>query len=424
MRALILFLFALHFVFLAYFNNLYLGGLPVRSFLILLTGGLVVLWDYTTLLRIWLVSKVYLLLAIIGLLVSLLNDVSIATIINGELKLLQSYLMVVTAFFVVEQFGLRTLSLIVIGVALPSAIIGILQGIDVQFAWKLHSMVMNLQNKELSDEIQAQITEVLIRPPGLSLYAIPQTYMLLGALVLNLYLVLQQRANLAFQLVAVVVSVLLVGGIVASETRSAMGAALLMPALIYLILFPARVLPIAGLLVILGAIAALLLAGKAGVDSRLMSLDDASAAGRSTLYKYGLELFLQQPFGYGFNFDTVEYAVEYFTNQRNLFSYEPSEKAQYIVPVHNSILNLVHTFGFAGLLLLGYYVYRLIGHSWYRAVFIGGAFLNSVFHNSGILSNDLFMDIVIAVMVYELYRQPLPRQPVPTYYAHPSNAPS
>ncbi|MBO0612365.1 hypothetical protein [Thiothrix fructosivorans] len=75
------------------------------------------------------------------------------------------------------------------------------------------------------------------------------------------------------------------------------------------------------------------------------------------------------------------------------------------MPVHNSILNLVHTFGFIGVLLLVYYVYRLIGNSWYRAVLIAGAFVNSIFHNAGILSNDLFMDMVIAVMMYELYRQ-------------------
>lgn len=407
MRAIILGLFALHFLFLAYFNNVYLAGLPVRSFLILLAGGLVVLRDYASLFRIGVVSKVYLLLAMIGLVVSLVNDVSPGNIANGELKLLQSYLMVLVAFFVVEQYGFRTLAYTVIAIALPSALLGIMQALDVQFAWKLHEGLMNLQNKELSDEIRSQITEVLIRPPGLSLYAIPQTYMLLGALILNLYLVLQHRHEPTIQLVALMVSVMLVGGIFASETRSAMGAALLMPALIYLFLFPARVLPAAGLLVLLGGIAAVLLADKAGLDSRLVSLDDASAAGRSTLYKYGTELFLQQPFGYGFNFDTVEYAVEYFINERNLFHYEPSEKAQYIVPVHNSILNLTHTFGFAGLLLLVYYVYRLVGRCWYRAVFILGAFVNSVFHNAGILSNDLFMDIVLAVMVYEQHRQPI-----------------
>jgi len=148
-----------------------------------------------------------------------------------------------------------------------------------------------------------------------------------------------------------------------------------------------------------------LMSGSADVDSRLVNLDDASAAGRSTLYKYGIELFLQKPFGYGFDFNTVEYAVEYFVNERNIFNYELLEKAQYIVPVHNSILNLMHTYGFAGLLLLGYYLYRLVKGSWYRMVFIVATLVNSLFHNAGILSNDLFMDIVIAVMLYEISQQ-------------------
>ncbi len=405
MRTVILGLFALHFVFLAYLNNVYVAGLPVRSFLILLVGGLIILRDYTVMFRIGLASKVYLLLAMLGLVVSLANNVTPGNIANGELKLLQSYLMVLGSFFVVEQFGFRTLGYLVVGIALPSALVGIMQGLDVQFAWKLQSVLASIQNKEISDEIQSQITEALLRPPGLSLYAIPQTYMLLGALALNLYLVLQNRYSPRFQMVALVVAVILAGGIFASETRSAMGAALLMPALIYLFLFPARVIPAAGLLVLLGGVAFVLLADKAGMDSRLVSLDDASAAGRSTLYKYGTELFLQRPFGYGFNFDTVEYAVEYFVNDNNIFHYEPSEKAHFIVPVHNSILNLVHTFGFSGVLLLVYYVYKLVGRGWYRAVFILGAFVNSIFHNAGILSNDLFMDMVIAVMLYELYRQ-------------------
>jgi hypothetical protein len=45
----------------------------------------------------------------------------------------------------------------------------------------------------------------------------------------------------------------------------------------------------------------------------------------------------------------------------------------------------------------------LIDGLWYRIVFLLGAFLNSIFHNSGILMNDLFIDIVIAVFLYESY---------------------
>ncbi len=403
MRTLILGLFALHFIFLAYLNNVYLAGLPVRSFLILLAGGLVMLLDSTVMSKLRTVNLVYLLLAIIGLVISLTNNVTLGNIANGELKLLQSYLMILVAYYVIEQFGIRTLIFTIVGIALPSALLGIMQGVGINTAWKLHALLTSIQNKELSDEIRTQITEVLMRPPGLTLYAIPQTYMLLSALILTLYFAILNRDNPRIQLMTLASSVILILGIFASETRSAMGAALFMPAIVYLLLFPARAIPATGLLVLLGVLAYVWMGGGGGsdVDSRMVSLDDASAAGRSTLYKYGFELFLQQPFGYGFNFDTVEYAVEYFVNGRNLFDYEPGEKAQYIVPVHNSILNLIHTYGFAGLLLLGYYLYRIAGGNRYRVVFIIGAFLNSLFHNAGILSNDLFMDIVIAVMVYE-----------------------
>lgn len=406
MRAIILGLFALHFIFLAYLNNVYLAGLPVRSFLILLLGGMVFLNDHSILSRMGPVNLVYLPLAIIGLIVSIANNVTPANIVNGELKLLQSYLMVLSAYSIIEHYGFRTLVMVIVGIALPSALVGIMQGVDIQAAWHWQDSLIKMQNKEVSDEVQALMNEVLIRPPGLTLYAIPQTYMLLCAVILTLYVVLRSPNDQPTQLMAFSILALLVGGIIASETRSAMGAALLMPAIIYLIMFPSRIIPVGILVIMLGIIVWLLVGGGDGdADSRLMSLEDASAEGRSTLYKYGTELFLRQPFGYGFNFDTVEYATEYFVNGRNMFHYEPAEKAQYLVPVHNSILNLVHTYGFAGLLLLGYYVSRLIGGSWYRTVFIIGAFLNSIFHNAGILSNDLYMDIVLAVMLFEINRQ-------------------
>ncbi|WML87588.1 O-antigen ligase family protein [Thiothrix subterranea] len=386
-------------------NNVYLAGLPVRSFLILLAGGLVFLLDNSVATRLRPVNLIYVLLAILGLVVSLANNVGVGGIVRGEMRLLQSYLLIMVSYFILEQHGFRTLALVILGLALPSALIGIMQGFGVHIAWDFHAMLQEMQNKEISDEMRTQMNEVLDRPPGLTLYAIPQTYMLLSAMAINLYLIIKNPAEQHIQWLGLWVCAVLAGGIFASETRSAMGAALVMPGLIYLLLFPARVIPMAGLAMLLGGIAYLLMSGSADVDSRLVNLDDASAAGRSTLYKYGIELFLQKPFGYGFDFNTVEYAVEYFVNERNIFNYELLEKAQYIVPVHNSILNLMHTYGFAGLLLLGYYLYRLVKGSWYRMVFIVATLVNSLFHNAGILSNDLFMDIVIAVMLYEISQQ-------------------
>lgn len=402
MKTIIIILYTLHLVFLAYLNNFYLAGLPFRSLLILMCGGLAVLSDPEILAKFRKVNIVYAILAIVGLLVSIANQVTLGNIVNGELKLLQSYLMVLSSYYIIDKFGFKTLGIIFLIVAGLSAVIGVLQWIDLQISWRIYDFVSALQNKEQSDEIQAQIEEVVNRSPGLSLYAIPQTYMLISAIIINSYFVLKYRDDVKLQMLLIMTGGLMLMGIFATETRSALGAGLVIMGLVYLKGFPTKTIILMWPVIIIGAMFYLISAGgQSDSESRMMSLDDASAAGRMTLYKYGTELFIRQPFGYGFNFDTVEYATEYFVNQYNLFDYSPEEKAQYIVPVHNSILNLVHTYGFIGLLMLFYYVWMLIDGLWYRVVFLVGTFLNSVFHNSGILMNDLFMDLVIAVFLYE-----------------------
>jgi hypothetical protein len=195
LRTFILWLFGLHFIFLAYLNNVYLAGLPVRSFLILLAGGLVLLLDSSVVARLRPVNVIYVLLAILGLVVSLTNNVGVGGIISGEMRLLQSYLLLMVAYFILEQYGFRVLAFVLLSLALPSALIGILQGLGVHVAWEFHAILQEMQNKEISDEMRTQMAEVLDRPPGLTLYAIPQTYMLLSAMALMLYWVIKNPAN-------------------------------------------------------------------------------------------------------------------------------------------------------------------------------------------------------------------------------------
>lgn len=394
-------LFILHLIFLAYFNNFYLAGIPFRSVLILLSGILVAFHQRDIFAELTLVSKVYLLLMGYGLLVSLVSQVELGKIINGELKLLQSYLVILCGYYLVRNFGFKPLAYTFIFVALPSAAVGVLQALDVNAAWTLHDFFSTLQNKEISEEIQGQIEEALLRPPGLALYAIPQTYMLLAAVVFSCYLVLSSAIEGRYQVLLLLVNLVIFSGIVASETRSAMGAALFMLTAIYIYKFRSASLLLIGSVFLAGIVFSLLTTNDAGIDSRIVSLDDQSAQGRVTLYKYGIELFLQRWWGYGFNFDTVEYAPHYFINALNLFSYGPHEKAQYIVPVHNSILNMVHTYGILGIMILGYYLFRLVDGFWYRLIFVLGTLMNSSFHNAGILAGDLFIDMVIVVLLYE-----------------------
>jgi hypothetical protein len=401
MQKIIFFLFTLHLIFLAYFNNFYVAGLPFRSVLILFSGVLVAFHHKEIFSEIQLVNKLYLILMAYGLLISLINQVEPGKIINGELKLLQSYLVVLCGYYLVRNFGYKALAYMFLLVVVPSAVVGILQALDVHKAWLLHDLVSALQNKEISDEIQSQITEALLRPPGLALYAIPQTYMLLSAVAFSSYLVLSSASGGRAQTVLLLVNFIILLGIVASETRSAMGAALFILGVVYFYKFRTASVMLLSVLFLAGVMFYLWQVNDAGIDSRIVSLDDPSAQGRKTLYKYGIELFVQRWWGYGFNFDTVEYAPHYFINALNIFSYGPDEKAQYIVPVHNSILNIMHTFGVLGVVVLGYYLYRLVDGLWYRFIIIAGMLMNSGFHNAGILAGDLFVDMVIAALLYE-----------------------
>lgn len=401
MSKIIFCLFILHLIFLAYLNNFYLAGVPFRSMLIMLAGALVAFHQKDIFSEIKRVNKVYLVLMGYGLLVSLVSQVELSKIINGELKLLQSYLVILCGYYLVRNFGFKALAYTFLLVVTPSALVGIMQALDVNTAWALHDAISTLQNKKISFDIQGQIEEALLRAPGLALYAIPQTYMLLAAVVFSCYLVLSSELAGRYQLLLLLVNIVILLGIVASETRSAMGAALFMLTVVYVYKFRSASLVLIGTVLLAGIAFYLINMNEAGIDSRIISLDDQSAQGRVTLYKYGIELFLQRWWGYGFNFDTVEYAPHYFINSLNLFSYGPDEKAQYIVPVHNSILNTMHTYGILGVIVLVYYLYRLVDGFWYRAVFILGTLMNSCFHNAGILAGDLFIDMVIAALLYE-----------------------
>ncbi len=401
MQKIVFLLFVLHLIFLAYLNNVYVAGLPLRSVLILLSGMLVAFHQKDIFAEIQLVNKLYLLLMLYGLLISLLNQVELAKIINGELKLLQSYLVVLCGYYLVRNFGYKALAYMFLIIIVPSAVVGAMQALDVNKAWLLHDLVFSLQNKEISDDIQNQIIEALLRPPGLALYAIPQTYMLLSAVVFSSYLVLSSATSGRMQTVLLVINFIILAGLVASETRSAMGAALFIYGVVYFYKFRTASLMLLTIMVLAASAFFLWQSSDGMIDSRIVSLDDQSAQGRITLYKYGLELFFRRWWGYGFNFDTVAYAPHYFINNLNIFTYGPEEKAQYIVPVHNSILNTMHTFGLLGVIVLAYYLYRLVDGLWYRLVFVLGMLMNSSFHNAGILAGDLFVDIVIAVWLYE-----------------------
>lgn len=406
MAYIILVTFFLHLVFLSYLNNFNVAGLPLRSLFVIFCGGLVLLQGSSYVTDLKLLNISYLLLSVLGLFVSVLNQVDNSVVFTGLFRLLQSYLVIVSGYYLLVNFGYKIIPYVVLAVAVPSAVIGILQAMGVDFAWQLRELLGTLQNTAISNEITEVFVNSRSRPPGLLLFAIPQTYLLFTALAMALFLYIRAYERGESTHKFLLLSLVIFGGCVASETRSAIGAA----AILILLTFwrvNFTLLAGAGVAMVIALMGYQLYSAQDPVqteaETRLLSFEDDSAKGRMTLYKYGSELVLQKPLGYGYGFNSKDYAPEYFSNEKNLFSYAPTEKVQYLTEVHNALLNITHIYGVLGLAIFAFFVYQLSRVRWFFAFVLMGYLLNAFFHNNGIMLGDLYFDFFISLILYYKY---------------------
>ena len=400
LNKIILALFFLHFTLYSYLNVLYIAGFPLRSLVIVLTGALVLVSEYRLVKSLGIVNFIYIALAVLGFIISIINDRSFVLIIDGELKLLQSYLVILVSYYILVEFGFKLLGIVIIIITIPTAIFGILQGLDIDFAWVMHDVISHFMGVEMDKEF---LLAQQGRAPGLANFAIPQSSLLLNVIFLTCYFILAVKDNMKLQYLLFILNVIFILAILASQTRSALGAAFITLLIVYLkTLKFKQLLPISITLIILTLVFSVLLGNSPeSVDSRLTSLGDQSARDKLTLSKYSIELLAKQPYGYGFSFDTMNYATVFFLNQNTLFDYDVLEKAQYLVPVHNAMAHIAITYGFIGFILLFVYLYQLAKFRWYHILFVSSVLLNSSFHNMGILNGDLNIDMIFAIFLYE-----------------------
>ena len=404
MKYAILSIFVLHMVILTYLNNSYLAGLPFRSYLMVLCGGLVVLEGshYFTDLKV--ANLVYGVLAVTGIIVSLYNTVFFPDILRGSIRLFQSWLITICSYYLLINFGYRAILYPILLVAIPSSIVGILQSIDLGFAWDLRAILGGLQNTETIQVLDADFVDTKTRPPGLTLFAITQVYLLFTAIALSLVVFCQKMdKNQPVWLVLAVIFILY-AGMIASETRSAIGAGAVMIFVTFLKYRPASTLISSVILAIAAMSIQAYISTNKDDSSRVLNLGDKSAKGRAALYKYGLELAVKKPVGYGYSFDSVKLADEYFMNEKNWFNYNNEETAQFYVAIHNAVLNVTHVYGVLGMLVLIIYVFNLAKTNWFFLLVLGSYLVNSFFHNAGILNGDLYIDVFIAVILFYKYR--------------------
>ncbi len=404
MKYAILSIFVLHMVILTYLNNSYLAGLPFRSYLMVLCGGLVLLEGshYFTDLKV--ANLVYGVLAVIGIVVSLYNAAFFPDILRGSIRLFQSWLITICSYYLLINFGYRAILYSILLVAIPSSIVGILQSIDLGFAWDLRAILGGLQNTETIQVLNADFVDTRLRPPGLTLFAITQVYLLFTAIALLLVVFCQKMdKNQPVWLVLAVIFILY-AGMIASETRSAIGAGAVMIFVTFLKYRPASTLISSVILAIAAMSIQAYISTNKDDSSRVLSLGDKSAKGRAALYKYGSELAVKKPVGYGYSFDSIKLADEYFMNDRNWFNFNTDETAQFYVAIHNAVLNITHIYGFLGLLIFLTYIFSLAKTNWFFLLVLGSYLINSFFHNAGILNGDLYIDVFIAVILFYKYR--------------------
>lgn len=404
MKHLILAIFVLHMIILTFLNNTYIAGLPLRSFIIVLGGMLVIFESSTYVTELKLLNWVYLIMGVIGVIISVYNSAPLGEIFSGTIRLFQSWLIIVSAYYLTIQFGYKVLLYTVLLVAIPSSLVGIIQYLDIDAAWKLREILGSLQNTESIQVLNSSFIENKTRPPGLTLFAITQGYLLITAIALSLLAYNHNVGTGRGVFFILITLIILYAGILSSETRSAIGAVTVMMFITFLKNKPTATVFIAVVLGIFAVSAHLYTSNEKDSASRVTNFEDQSAQGRLTLYKYGLELVGKNPLGYGYGFDSIETAREYFINDRNWFDYGYKEKGPLLVEIHNAVLNVTHTFGVIGLLVLLAYLFNLARLNWFFLVVLSSYLLNSFFHNSGILNGDLYIDIFIAIMLYNKYR--------------------
>jgi hypothetical protein len=123
---------------------------------------------------------------------------------------------------------------------------------------------------------------------------------------------------------------------------------------------------------------------------RVGSTDDGSAVGRTALQAYGLMLFLDRPFGYGLDFDSLDYAAQYWSR---LIGFENAEAiAKHAL--HNYYLLMLNKYG-ALILPVALFVVR----KWIRSPLLALGFVpymgHIFYHNDGPYQADFIIWFVI-----------------------------
>lgn len=336
-------------------------------------------------------AGIYLLFAVLSAIaipLTLLNG-SGMNVVTRELLgyVVQPCLVMMCTYVLSVTVGLRFTVGVFLGATLLSGAVAVLQFVGLDAAWSVRHALSALQPEP--EHIKGMITEQN-RPMGLSFSAIMYSYQLISAYVIGNILychgLMPKRIYVLFVGAVVVISI-------ANGTRSL----LIGIALQELLQNPPRMrITTLFALAVLGAV------GYAGysyldsVGSRVTSVTDASAVGRTMLYQFGFKLAEDYPFGIGWGFEPAEMAWLYW----DFISELARADAAFRLELHNAFLNFYMNYGLFGVVAILVAYYLNPGFFAKVLLYFSSYLANAFFHNDGFFLSDDFNWFAFAILLF------------------------
>jgi len=347
-------------------------------------------------------------MAVAGSLATLAGKGDLTDVFNYIIKwVVQPLIIMCLTYQVAYCIGPRRTFQIIVAAYSLTLVVGVLQGLEISSAWELRYSVYSVQ--DLSKEVRA-LDEIKFesydgsfddasRARGLSWSAIHLSYhccLVIGMLFLTRVDARYRPIRLSDTTTLAIVALAFVA-VVLSGTRSALFGVVLLPFLYWwwvvknkLIFIVLATVAGVGLWFVLPLV-------QEALNLRVLQADDSSASMRLPLYLFGLTLFIDQPWGYGWLDQSIFYAQSYWQHFRHM---EGAESI-FLRGLHNYLLNILWVYGVLGLLAIGYLF-------WFMRVSFGALFLialapyliNSLFHNGGVFYGGNYVWVFIGLAKY------------------------
>jgi hypothetical protein len=329
-----------------------------------------------------------LVLAALGIPLTLVNEPDLG-VVGRELLgyIIQPCLIMLCTYVLAVVAGVRFTAGTFVVLTLFSGAFVLLQFAGLDAAWSARHALSALQPEP--EHIKELVTEQN-RPLGLSYSAIMYSYQLISAYVIGNILyrhgLMRPRTYFIFVVAVVLISV-------ANGTRS-----LLIGIAVQELLQNAPRLKLKSILAlaVVAAVGYVAFEYLEVIGSRVTSVSDASAVGRTMLYRYGFRLAADYPFGIGWGFEPSNLAWLYW----DFLSELARADAAFRLELHNAYLNFYMNYGLFGVLAI-LAAFYLKPRFFLQVLFYFSAYLaHAFFHNDGFFLSDDFNWFAFGILMF------------------------